>query len=285
MSLPNPSSGDTVQATDVSGIKDHLEGAAGDTAPYHLRQSSGNTLVTMATNDGTTAVRFNDSDDVQQFAVDSNGNVTVAGTLTHSGALVAPVSTSPAQTVEGSLVWDSDDDLLTVGDGSSRQTFYPGQAAEAAWELVGKSKLTSTASSISIASISSDFLMFRVTLFTFNTVGWGGSIRLRLNNDSGSNYRDTAGTGQTYVQLNSGSSLASGGYAVDTVVIAKPLSSVKGMILGQDAHEASANNSDTGDMFVNIWDNTSDLINRIDVLKSIGTFGAGTFLFIEGAKA
>ena len=46
--------------------------------------------------------------------------------MTHSGALVVPLSASPAQTADGSVVWDSDDDLITVGDGSSRKTFYPG---------------------------------------------------------------------------------------------------------------------------------------------------------------
>lgn len=36
--------------------------------------------------------------------------------------LIAPGATSPAQTAEGSVVWDTDNDVLTVGDGSSRQT-------------------------------------------------------------------------------------------------------------------------------------------------------------------
>ena len=39
-----------------------------------------------------------------------------------SGVIVVPTSATPAQTVEGSMVWDSDDDLLTVGDGASRKT-------------------------------------------------------------------------------------------------------------------------------------------------------------------
>jgi hypothetical protein len=33
-----------------------------------------------------------------------------------------PTTTSPSQTAEGCAVWDSDDNLLTVGDGSSRKT-------------------------------------------------------------------------------------------------------------------------------------------------------------------
>lgn len=38
------------------------------------------------------------------------------------GTLVVPFTTAPAQTAEGSVVWDSDSDLLTVGNGSSRKT-------------------------------------------------------------------------------------------------------------------------------------------------------------------
>ena len=126
MSLPNPATGDTIQATDVSDIKNHLEGGSGKTAPYNLRQSTGNMLLTAATNDGSNGIRFNDSDNSQIFYVDSDGNITVVGTITNSGALVLPVSASPSQTADGSVVWDSDDDVLTVGDGAARKTFYPG---------------------------------------------------------------------------------------------------------------------------------------------------------------
>jgi hypothetical protein len=39
-----------------------------------------------------------------------------------SGTVVLPAATAPAQTAEGSVVWDSDDDLLTVGTGAGRKT-------------------------------------------------------------------------------------------------------------------------------------------------------------------
>lgn len=47
-----------------------------------------------------------------------------------SGVVVAPAATSPAQTAEGSVVWDSDDDLLTVGDGSARKTMVSTAATQ-----------------------------------------------------------------------------------------------------------------------------------------------------------
>jgi hypothetical protein len=50
------------------------------------------------------------------------GTLTVSGSATVSGSLVVPASTAPAQTAEGSVVWDSNDDLLTVGTGAGRKT-------------------------------------------------------------------------------------------------------------------------------------------------------------------
>lgn len=54
--------------------------------------------------------------------VGSGKTLSVAGTATVSGVLVVPTSASPAQTTDGSVVWDSDDNLLTVGTGAGRKT-------------------------------------------------------------------------------------------------------------------------------------------------------------------
>lgn len=52
--------------------------------------------------------------------LDANDLISV-GTI-DPDVLLLPLATSPAQTAEGSLVWDSDSDLLTVGDGAARKT-------------------------------------------------------------------------------------------------------------------------------------------------------------------
>jgi hypothetical protein len=39
-----------------------------------------------------------------------------------SGSIILPQAAVPAQTAEGSIVWDTDNDLLTVGDGAGRKT-------------------------------------------------------------------------------------------------------------------------------------------------------------------
>ena len=46
------------------------------------------------------------------------------------GAVLLPAVSSPAQTADGSVVWDSDDNLLTVGDGSSRKVMVDTTTAQ-----------------------------------------------------------------------------------------------------------------------------------------------------------
>jgi hypothetical protein len=118
MALPNPSPGDTIAADNIDELRVHLTGQSGKTEAWHLRQSTGNTLITLATADGSNGFRLNDSAGVQVFYVDSDGNVTQAGTFS-PGTLVLPNGATPSQTTEASAVWDTDDDVLTVGTGSA----------------------------------------------------------------------------------------------------------------------------------------------------------------------
>lgn len=47
-----------------------------------------------------------------------------------SGTILLPAVTVPAQTADGSIAWDSNDDLLTVGDGSSRKVMVDTTAVQ-----------------------------------------------------------------------------------------------------------------------------------------------------------
>jgi hypothetical protein len=46
------------------------------------------------------------------------------------GTVLIPASASPAQTADGSIVWDSDDNLLTVGDGAARKVMVDTTTAQ-----------------------------------------------------------------------------------------------------------------------------------------------------------
>lgn len=77
--------------------------------------------------------------------------LSVAGTATISGTLVVPTSTSPAQTTDGSVVWDSSNDLLTVGTGAARKTMVDTDGTQT---LTNKTLTSPTLTTPSISSIS-----------------------------------------------------------------------------------------------------------------------------------
>ena len=62
--------------------------------------------------------------------VGSGKTLAVAGAAVVTGSLVVPVAASPAQTDDGSMVWDSDDNLLTVGDGAARKVMVDTTTAQ-----------------------------------------------------------------------------------------------------------------------------------------------------------
>ncbi len=50
------------------------------------------------------------------------GSMSASGAITATGSLVLPVSTAPAQTAAGSIVWNSTTNVLTIADGTNRKT-------------------------------------------------------------------------------------------------------------------------------------------------------------------
>lgn len=152
MALPNVTTGAQASSSNhINEYRTHLTGAFGKTEAWHFRLSTGNDLlVTLADAAGARKFSIRDSAEAEIFKVDSDGNITVTGTLTQSGAFILPVSASPAQTADGSIVWDSDDDRITVGDGTSRKTFYPGDFG---FEEVGRNTVEQTTTSTSTVDI------------------------------------------------------------------------------------------------------------------------------------
>lgn len=112
-------SGLTIASADIADIVNHLQGASGKTDAWHFRVSSGNNyLITLSDAAGAQKFSIRDSGGVEKFSVDSDGNVTLSGTFAPS-SLTLPTSAAPAQTTDGSVSWDSDDDLLTIGTGAA----------------------------------------------------------------------------------------------------------------------------------------------------------------------
>ena len=288
MSLPNPAPGDSVAAAHIDSIRTHLEGGSGDTAPYKLRQSTGDFIVVLADNAGASELSIHDSDDIEVAHIDSNGAATVTSlTITN---LDIPVSASPSQTADGRAVWDSDDDVLTIGDGASRKTFYPGAPT---WEHIDTQITTGTAASVSFASLSATYKVFRLTCFVDLTADC--NILLRLNNDTAGNYYYLGLTNavaaahaatQTSILLNDTMNFNAGApsNAFFQVLIAKEIATHKAKIIsimsGQNAGADVVGLTEVAGH----WSNVADLINRIDILTSASTFAISSRFTLEGLK-
>ena len=126
MSIAAVSAGDTIAADDVNTIKNHLEGQAGSTLAWFLRAASGeNIVIRLADNAGAKKFSIQDSDGSEIAMVDSDGALTISSTFT-PGTLILPQGSAPTPTVEGDIQWDTDDDVIVVGTGSTQKRIGSG---------------------------------------------------------------------------------------------------------------------------------------------------------------
>ena len=100
--------------------------------------------------------------------VGSGKTLSVAGTASITGTLVVPTSASPAQTTDGSVVWDSDDNLLTVGTGSARKTMVDTDSTQTLTNKTLTSPVIGTISNTGTLTLptSTDTLVGRATTDT-----------------------------------------------------------------------------------------------------------------------
>lgn len=123
------------------------------------------------------------------FAERSNTATLTNKTLTNptinaaGGAIVLPTAAAPAQTAEGSIVWDSDDDLLTVGTGTARKTLVDTDSTQALTnKTVNRVTITAPATSSTLTIANGKTFTLNNTL-TFNgtdassvAFGTGGTV-------------------------------------------------------------------------------------------------------------
>ena len=124
--MPNPTTVSTdavILAEDVNQYKKFLEGSSTYTATYALVSSTGtNFTITLGDASGTNKLVIKDSAGTTVASIDSDGNFTGAVNLA-AGTLTFPTSASPAQTTDGQAIWDTDDNVITVGDGAATKQF------------------------------------------------------------------------------------------------------------------------------------------------------------------
>ena len=159
------------------------------------------------------------------------------------------------------------------------------------WEPVcAPVRLASAAASVSFQSIPAQYVMFRLRCEIIKDAS-GATVSLRFNNDSGANYdyQRLTGNGATVAGAR-----ATGGTSIPMtlsidasstttfgVVIAKPIAGANGLTVSDCVYTAT---DLTSTYHAGRWANTADLINRIDVINSVGNFAAGSIFYLEGSK-
>jgi hypothetical protein len=126
-----------------------------------------------------------------------------------SGVIVLPGAVSPAQTAEGSIVWDTDNDLLTVGTGSARKTLVDTDSTQT---LTNKTFTSPTITGVSPTITLTGDVTGTGTLTDLGSVSFATTIAansVALGTDTTGNYVATiAGTTDQITVTGSGSETA-----------------------------------------------------------------------------
>lgn len=128
--------------------------------------------------------------------------------------------------------------------------------------------LASPVASISFASLDSNFRLFRLTYHLIAITL--SSIAIRINNDSGNSYYYQyvvgGGTSVSAARPGPGDSIDTmGGNTLFEGIIGKPLTTTPGRMTASFTEGTSVSTFQTGNLAA-WWNNTSALINRIDLV-------------------
>lgn len=126
MAITRVTSGSTIVINDVNQLIDLLEGAASQTLAFKMVSKTGEDyIIKLADAAGARKFSVQDTAGVEVASINSDGALAISGSFTPSGTLILPASTSPATVTDAAIQWDSDDNLIKVGDGVAIKTFYP----------------------------------------------------------------------------------------------------------------------------------------------------------------
>lgn len=203
-------------------------------------------------------------------------------------------ATPPAVTQTDGTTWEISLATAEITTGGTLQNLVDTRSfirLVGAWEHIDTQVLDAAAASVSFQSIDSDFRVFRVTVYT--RVNGTANVHVRLNNDSSGNYTyqqltaDTTSVAaasnsaqnQFVVLGHSNSGADEPGYV--TIEIAKQSADLEAMLIATGGLTIG-----TGELRLTSgpWNNTADLIDRIDVLLSSGNFEAGSRFTLEGCR-
>ena len=163
-------------------------------------------------------------------------------------------------------------------------------------EFIARTQLTGAAASVSFQTGLSGFTKFFFVFYLVNDAS-AKDVKLRLNNDSGTNYSGqwlmangatVSGTRTSgvfdHLRLNRSVTLAASSVMLGRMEISKPVAGEVARITMSLSFDGT---SPVGILYQPMaaeWSNTADLINRIDVSADAGNYAAGTRILLYGSK-
>lgn len=161
-------------------------------------------------------------------------------------------------------------------------------------ELLGKVTLAAPAASFSFTSIDPAFLTFEIVAWLLRDAN-AAYAAVRLNNDSGANYlwqsmnsNTTVGaltasndTAATYLRLSDFQPAASS-ISSHHVILSKPAAGTRAQ--GMAISSGFSTDVQSSQMGFD-WNNTADLISRIDIISVTNNFAAGSRVALGGGRA
>ena len=219
-------------ATNLTTLVDHR--------PTFGTQGTGSTASTIHS-----ALSGLNVDDHTQYLLLAGGSSrnALTGTLDASGGtLVLPTATDPAQTQEGSVEWDSNDDHLTVGTGTARKILM-NQGDSAGGDVGGTFPTALTVTDLTISGESQGDLLY------FNGTNW---VRLSPGTDGQQLQTNGAGANPSwenpfvpqYAQSTTLASTSSTGWltyvTLNTTTLPAGTYRVGGCLIWRTSHDAKA---------------------------------------------
>lgn len=173
-------------------------------------------------------------------------------------------------------------------------TFSRGRNPASSWEHIAAQVLSADAASISFQNIDTAYRMFRLTIYVVKD-GTGGVLVVRLNNDSAPNYNEqtlhvtgatvtaSRAAADTRHRLTLGVVLDPNEDLFGEILIGKQVAGEQGFLMSRVNYRGASL-----DPYIDInhvrWLNTTDLINRIDLLPLAGNLAANTRAVLEGIQ-
>lgn len=135
-------------------------------------------------------------------AMTFTGKTVTGGTFTQP-TITLKQGTSPTPTAEGDIQWDTDDDAIVVGNGSTQKVFRP-----SSWELI-EARAISGATQYAAFTDLSAYRMLRVTAY-IKPVSNSVVLNYSVSTDNGSNYVEGPTTHYTYSRIYQATTTVSG---------------------------------------------------------------------------